>query len=59
MKLDNVIVFDQFGNKASTNLGGVSSESLAMGAPVVASAGIQSQEFERNYVKETMAKIVL
>ena len=36
MKLDNVIVFDQFGNKASTNLGGVSRESLAMGAPVVA-----------------------
>ena len=51
MKLDNVIVFDQFGNKASTNLGGVSRESLAMGAPVVASAGIQSLEFERNYGK--------
>ena len=31
MKLDNVIVFDQFGNKASTNLGGVSRESLTWG----------------------------
>ncbi len=51
MKLDNVIVFDEFGIKALTNLGGISRESLAMGAPLVVNAGIQSLEFERNHGK--------
>lgn len=51
MKLNKDFVFEQFGNKASTNLCGILTESLAVGASIVVSARIQSLEFERNYGK--------